>query len=328
MKILPAKTRPSPTGSPPATSTNELRPTLTAYVEGFNAADAQRISVRSLGVQQKAEDATEADRSWHLPSGYAQLPDHLATRVKELRGEIRLDCEALAIHWSPGNVLVKTTRGDLTAPRCIVTLPLGVLHKVNQPGGMQITPEPAAIAHARRLAMGHAARFTMIFRNPWWQTSQRLDQKALRAMSFLFTTNRTPPVWWTSNPDPNTLPTLTGWVGGPRAAALQGKASGELASAACTALANIFAVDEHLVRSALLATYTHDWAADPFAQGAYSYVPVGAIDASSAMTLPEADTLYFAGEHTDVTGNWGTVHAAIRSGLRAAAQVLKENAIS
>jgi uncharacterized protein with NAD-binding domain and iron-sulfur cluster len=40
------------------------------------------------------------------------------------------------------------------------------------------------------------------------------------------------------------------------------------------------------------------------------------------MATPVAETLYFAGEHTDVTGHWGTVHAAIRSGLRAAQQVL------
>jgi monoamine oxidase len=35
-----------------------------------------------------------------------------------------------------------------------------------------------------------------------------------------------------------------------------------------------------------------------------------------------AETLYFAGEHTDTTGHWGTVHGALRSGLRAAAQIL------
>ena len=40
------------------------------------------------------------------------------------------------------------------------------------------------------------------------------------------------------------------------------------------------------------------------------------------MTLPAADTLYFAGEHTDTTGHWGTVHGALRSGLRAARQLL------
>jgi monoamine oxidase len=42
------------------------------------------------------------------------------------------------------------------------------------------------------------------------------------------------------------------------------------------------------------------------------------------MSQPEEGTLYFAGEHTDVTGHWGTVHAALRSGMRAAEQVLGE----
>ena len=32
--------------------------------------------------------------------------------------------------------------------------------------------------------------------------------------------------------------------------------------------------------------------------------------------------LFFAGEHTDTTGNWGTVHGAMESGLRAADQIL------
>jgi monoamine oxidase len=40
------------------------------------------------------------------------------------------------------------------------------------------------------------------------------------------------------------------------------------------------------------------------------------------MATPVLDTLYFAGEHTDLTGHWGTVHAALRSGVRAARQVL------
>jgi monoamine oxidase len=302
----------------------QLRPALTAYVEGFNAADAQRISVRSLGVQQKAEDATEGDRSWQLPDGYAQLTDYLAARVQELGGQIRLDSEVLDIRWNPQNVVVRTTRGDLTAPQCILTLPLGVLHHVNRPGGMSITPEPAAIAQARRLAMGHASRFTLVVRSPYWQFSQLFDQSTFRTMSFLFTPNRIPPVWWTSHTDPDTLPALTGWVGGPRASALKGKTPDEFASTASAALAEIFALDKHLVRSNLVATYSHDWSADPFARGAYSYVPAGAIDASAAMTEPDADTLFFAGEHTDVTGHWGTVHAAIRSGLRVAQQILKE----
>ena len=252
------------------------------------------------------------------------MPNYLATRVKDLGGSILLDHQVRSIRWNPGNVLVETTRGEFSAPQCILTFPLGVLHNVNRPNGIAITPEPAAIPHARRLAMGHASRFTLVFRSQYWQLTQLIDPQTLRTLSFLFTPNHIPPVWWTSHPDPDALPALTGWAGGPRASALQGKTAAELGSDACATLASIFALDEQLVRSALIATCSHDWSADPFARGAYGYVPAGAVDASAAMAQPQANTLFFAGEHTDITGNWGTVHAAIRSGLRATAQVLKE----
>jgi monoamine oxidase len=185
-------------------------------------------------------------------------------------------------------------------------------------------PEPAALPAARRLEMGQVVRFTLMFRDRWWEQSNALEHKQLEGMSFLFTADRMPPVWWTRHPEPEALPTVTGWVGGPRCAALQGKSADEIAREACTSLAEIFAVEEEQVRSALLGCYTHDWRADPHACGAYSYVPAGALDAPMAMTQPEANTIFFAGEHTDVTGHWGTVHAAIRSGLRAAQQVRGE----
>jgi monoamine oxidase len=51
-------------------------------------------------------------------------------------------------------------------------------------------------------------------------------------------------------------------------------------------------------------------------------VPANALDAPRKLSLPVGDALYFAGEHTDLVGEWGTVHAALRSGLRAARQVL------
>jgi monoamine oxidase len=45
------------------------------------------------------------------------------------------------------------------------------------------------------------------------------------------------------------------------------------------------------------------------------------VDASAQMTQPVEQTLFFAGEHTEVTGHWGTVHGALRSGMRAAEQL-------
>lgn len=300
----------------------EQRPGLVNYVEGFNAADARRISARSLGVQQRAEEEIEGDRAWHVRGGYATLTDFLARRVRELGSEIWLNCAVSAVRWRPGDVALETTGGSFGAARCVITLPLGVLHRANQPEGVLFEPEPRALAAARRLAMGDAARFTMLFRERWWERSRQLQPDALRDLSFLFTSWRTPPVWWTPHPEREETAVLTGWAGGPRAALLGGKRAEQLGAEACGTLAEVFGLPSAQVSDALLATHAHDWKADPFACGAYSYVPAGALDAPELMSQPEAGTLFFAGEHTDTTGHWGTVHAALRSGLRAASQVI------
>ncbi len=302
----------------------ENRQALTGYVEGFNAADAQRISAHSLGVQQRAEEAIEGDRAWHLPGGYAQITDYLAERVQAARGSIRLGCEVLAVRWRPGDVVVSTRQGDVRAPRCLITLPLGVLQAANAsaPGSVRIEPEPKPLFEARRMMMGHVVRFTMVFRERWWERAPHPRKDSLETMSFVFTRERMPPVWWTRHPEREDLPTLVGWCGGPRSAALEGKSSEQLAGIACRELAEVFDVPADVVRAALVSVHTFDWSDDRFSRGAYSYVRALALDAPEAMTVPEADTLFFAGEHTDTTGHWGTVHAALRSGLRAAGQIL------
>ena len=135
-------------------------------------------------------------------------------------------------------------------------------------------------------------------------------------MSFLLSREAPLPVWWTSHP--NEAAALTGWVGGPRAAAAP--SDDELRRQALAELARIFHRDD--LESLLVGAYTHDWLRDPLSAGAYSYAPKGAALASQELSLPIEDTLYFAGEHTDTTGHWGTVHGALGSGLRAAAQIL------
>jgi monoamine oxidase len=72
----------------------------------------------------------------------------------------------------------------------------------------------------------------------------------------------------------------------------------------------------------LEAAYSHDWHGDPFACGAYSYVPAGALAARKILAEPVADTLYFAGEATNLNGHSATVHGAIASGKRAARQCI------
>ena len=64
------------------------------------------------------------------------------------------------------------------------------------------------------------------------------------------------------------------------------------------------------------------WANDPYSFGSYSYLPVGATPTlRRALQAPIGDRLFLAGEHTDVDAP-STTHGALRSGRRAARQVL------
>jgi monoamine oxidase len=65
-----------------------------------------------------------------------------------------------------------------------------------------------------------------------------------------------------------------------------------------------------------------DWGNDPWARGAYSWIPVGALDAPAALGAPIDGRLFFAGEATDTTGDPGTVHGAMKTGARAAEQIV------
>jgi monoamine oxidase len=64
------------------------------------------------------------------------------------------------------------------------------------------------------------------------------------------------------------------------------------------------------------------WLSDPWALGSYSYPAVGSPLADRDLyAAPVANRLYFAGEGTQKV-EFGTVHAALRSGEAAADQIM------
>jgi len=279
------------------------------YVEGFNAADAREVSAMALGFQQSAEDAIDGDRSWRIRGGYRRLTEYLRDRLEAAGGIIVLEAPVSVIKWRPDAVQVETEDGRVWyAGKIITTVPLAVL-QAEIPRFEPAIPE--IMQAAGMLRMGHACRFTMVFREPLWPAG----------MSFLMTLDSLPSVWWTAHPEENH--SLTGWVGGPRSLALLTLSPDALKQRAIVAVAQALGVSEDRIIATLIAFHTYNWDADPYSRGAYSWVAVGGIDASDAICNPIAETLYFAGEHTDTTGHWGTVHAAFRSGLRAAEQILR-----
>jgi monoamine oxidase len=290
-----------------------------AYVEGFNAADRDVIGVAALARQQRAEDAIHSDRIFHITAGYDALPSYLAEKFAASDGKILLAHEVRQIRWSHHAVTVSgIAAGDRTfeldARRAIVTLPLGVL----QSGTVNFDPVPAQIfSNIAKMAMGPVLRMSLLFRDKFWQND----------LSFLFAPDEMPPTWWT--PSPNPTPLITGWLAGRRAARFAEKTRAdarptELFDEALRTLSKIFGLSILELNGLLISRHSHDWQADPYTRGAYSYAPSGAVNASQLISQPSLDTLYFAGEHTDTNGHWGTVHGALASAQRAAAQILDD----
>jgi monoamine oxidase len=299
-----------------------------AYVEGFNAADRNIIGVAALARQQRAENDIHADRIFRIRGGYSALPQFLADQFRQSGGTIILKRPVRTIRWSRGAVSFGGLDGEnrafeLKGEQAVITLPLGVL----QADAVQFDPRPDDLmTQAARMAMGPVLRQTLLFDAPFWEAAQlRTAAGRIRDLGFLFAREETPATWWTIQPD--ATPMLTAWAAGPKAVALAKKAavSGEpraLLDEALRVLAKIFGLETAAIEKMLVGWHTHDWQGDAYSRGAYSYAPAGALDASLRMTQPAERTLYFAGEHTDTEGHWGTVHAAFNSGLRAADQIL------
>ena len=81
-------------------------------------------------------------------------------------------------------------------------------------------------------------------------------------------------------------------------------------------------MDPAQLHNGLRGGFSHDWQADPFSRGAYSYAAVGGSVAGEELGAPLDGTLFFAGEATESDGQNATVHGAIASGKRAAREVL------
>ncbi|HEX7362719.1 MAG TPA: NAD(P)/FAD-dependent oxidoreductase [Bryobacteraceae bacterium] len=291
----------------------ETKQMATAYVEGFNAARKEIVGIASLACESRAAERIEGHRSFRILNGYASVPSYLLQGVENWRAKLRLNSIVERIRWKRGAVEL-TVRGaeSISARRAVVTVPLGVL----QAGGIAFEPEPEqTLQAARRLAFGQVVRIVLRFREPFWRENQ-----AIADAGFILSNETAFPTWWTSLPVEANV--LVGWSAGPRADDLQGKTKAEIVAEGIAALARILSQSRERVQGLLEQAYYHDWHADPFARGAYSYAPVDACSAREALAEPIEDTLYFAGEAAETSGHSATVHGAILSGREAARKVM------
>jgi monoamine oxidase len=291
-----------------------------AYLETFHAADPACVGTRALAENEAAEDE-DGDEPHRVREGYGALVRWLAEQLHPDRVELRLRTLVTSLRWREGEVraAVRSPNGEpaeLVARSAVVTLPLpALLARPGAPAGVAIDPMPDSWSSAfAALHMGAAHRIVLRFDTRWWAPDRQ------GGPGFVHGTTEPFPVWWTALP--SRAPVLTGWTGGPRAAALAGRGEEAVLGAALDSLASVFGRDARELRSRLRMVWSHDWVTDQFAGGAYSYGGVGAIGARAALTPPVAGTLFLAGEAIAERGRNGTVHGALESGQRAAARLL------
>ena len=304
----------------------DLKELATAFVNGFHAADTQKISVHALAATERASEKIDGTRSFRITNGYGALVSWFEAQLDARGAEIIRDAMVKTIDWQAGKIaaraLVHGVRRSFTARAAIITLPLGVL----KPGFVKFTPplreKEDAIA---ALEFGNVVKIVLRFRSQFWPEKN---------FGFIHAPDETIPTWWADE----RKNILTGWAGGTPADELLGLREGPfrvpssqeseslrvpepIFARAVNALTKIFGASASSIRSQLIDSHMHNWAADPFARGAYSYIPVGMIKQPAVLAAPVAGTLFFAGEATATDAQLGTVHGALETGLRAAQEI-------
>jgi monoamine oxidase len=298
---------------------NEARSLLLSYVEGFHAADPDRLSAQWLI---RVEETQPAEAS-HL-----RALDGAGCAVEALRSAIEGKCDlrfgtvAREIRWREGEVEIGTGSGEaLRAPQAIVTVPLPLLTgRASSPAALRFIPVlPDKQEAARLLEMGQVVKVVLRFGQPFWR-----DVGPLEDLLFLHAFEQPFPTWWTYRDA--AVPLLAAWAGGSQVTRLAGTAEDALLGLALASLASGLGVPRAEVERRLEAHYFHDWRSDPFAMGAYTYVGVGGLEAHRVLARPVAETLYFAGEATCGDGSNATMEGAVQSGRRAASEALRRAA--
>ncbi|MDX1995044.1 MAG: NAD(P)/FAD-dependent oxidoreductase [bacterium] len=268
----------------------------TELFDGWSARALVTLMSDALGEESSGTD-------FHVMGGYDTLLMGMAQGL-----DIRLGQIVTRVSWERDGVRIDTGDGTAyTARKLVLTIPPLVL----QQRTIEFVPDlPAEKWQAiDAFARCDIVKVILHFEAPVLpqQFGTLLDETGL------------PPIWWrTQGHDSFTGEVLVGWAAADHARRLIAMGSE----------AGVQAALESLRRSTGQAdlrpvgAWLQHWNDDPFACGAYPYLPPGmmAERAVDVLAAPVDEVVFWAGAATDV--NFTTVHGAYASGQRAAEKVL------
>jgi monoamine oxidase len=281
-------------------------------VGGFDAADPAIAGVQSIAREWRGEESLQIVSS-RPADGYGPFFTRFARSLDPKRVHLLLQSVVENIEWSargPG-VRVHASRYGrpltVRAETAIVTVPAGVLaQRAPSKGALAFAPAlPVWFTEALdAIAVGHVIKVVVRYARPCWEDES--------GVSFFTNDSTLFPSIWTLAPSRD--PLLTMWAGGPATDRFANFTRDDILAAAVADARQTFGQ----AGGEPLGAYYHDWATDPYAYGAYSYLKVGAGDARERLASPIAPSLCFAGEAAATIEAAGTVGGALSSGVRAA----------
>ena len=238
-----------------------------------------------------------------FPNGFDSLAKHLAEGL-----DVRLEHVVTRIEWARDRVAVSTGRGEFTAARAVVTVPVGVLKSPD------FTFEPALPElHARALdglQMNNFEKIFLRFPTKFWDDDVYVIRQQGEAAA-----------WWHSWYDLTPLhgvPTLLTFAAGPSAIETRQWRDDRIIESVLDALRGLYGERVESPDHVLIT----DWRDDPYSRGSYAYMRPGSrTDDHDLLATPIEGVLHLAGEAT-WTEDPATVTAALRSGHRAAENIL------
>ncbi len=281
-------------------------------------AHASAADVDALGVRGPAEESALADEefgytNFQVVEGYDAL---VSRRAASLLDRIRLKTRVTAIRSSGRGARIETMddqgqEGEVRAKCVVVTLPLGVL----QSDAVTFDPplperKRAAI---RAIAFGDAMIILLRLRHS--DLARRLGDFGLLWGEGPTSFHRP----YVATRDPPDI--LDGFLVGREArrrAALPDEEVLELT------MEDLRAILPPSVHPGEVEAFTCSrWPVHPFTRGGYSFLPPGGtVQHRRDLAAPVDGVLFFAGEATHTHGEPATIHGAIETGYRAAAEVM------
>lgn len=266
--------------------------TCCASIETLSCADLVReMAVDHAGLEE-----------FRIGEGYGALLAHYGRELP-----IRLNTPVQAVQWGGQGVRVVTDQETFRANQCIITVPVSLL----QAGTIRFDPplSPAKEEAIAAFRMEAATKLLYRFREPLWDDNfVYLCHTGVAAR------------WWTPGYGRPGAAVLCCYVTAARAQQIDAMPAAAALRLGLDELGPL--LGRHDLSAVCVQAERVAWAHDPYSRGGYAHLPPGAAAARPVLAKPEGDVLFFAGEATAYDTNPQTVHGAIESGWRAAAEVL------